>query len=206
MEHHGFAVWEADNAREGLILAAQNLPSVILLDLGLPDRDGVEVIRELRLWNSAPLIVLSARDRESDKIAALDAGADDYLTKPFGVGELMARLRVALRHSAQNPASGETVWERDELKIDGIKRQIFQDGAEIHLTPLEWKILALLCKNVGKVVTQSHILREVWGPTYGRETALLRVHVGGLRRKIERNSAHPKFLQTEAGVGYRLNL
>jgi len=200
----GWRVLEATTAREGLQMAAQELPDAILLDLGLPDGDGVEVVRALREWTLIPILIISARDRESDKIAALDAGADDYLAKPFGVGELLARVRVALRHSAR-AQSGEPVFQNGDLRVDLAKRQVFLASGEIHLTPIEWKILALLVKHAGRVVTQTQMLREVWGPGFERETHYLRVHVGLLRRKIEVNPAMPQWVTTEPGVGYRLS-
>ena len=200
----GWRVVEATTAREGLQLAAQERPDAILLDLGLPDGDGVDVVRELRAWSQTPIIIISARDREADKIAALDAGADDYLSKPFGVGELLARVRVALRHGARLEG-GEPVFQSGELRVDLAKRQVWVGEEEKHLTPIEWKMLALLVKHAGRVVTQTQMLREVWGPGFDKETHYLRVHVGTLRRKIEANPAMPQWISTEPGVGYRLN-
>jgi two-component system, OmpR family, KDP operon response regulator KdpE len=182
------------------------MPAVVLLDLGLPDMDGIEVTRNLRSWSVVPIIVLSARGQEQDKVAALDAGADDYLTKPFGLPELLARMRVALRHAArgtQNTAT--TVVTIDTLRIDLERRRVTLEGAEIHLTPIQYQLLAVLAQHAGKVVTHRQLLRAVWGPNYEQETQYLRVYMGQLRQKIEADTARPRFLLTEPGVGYRLN-
>jgi two-component system KDP operon response regulator KdpE len=200
-----YRLLEATNAKEGAQEAASCPPDVVLLDLGLPDRDGMEVIQQLRSWTSVPIIVISARGQESDKVAALDLGADDYLTKPFGVPELLARIRVALRNSARTTeGTVETVFVSDELKVDLARREVFLSGHEVKLTPIEFKLLALLVKHAGRVVTQSQILNEVWGPAYGPESQSLRVFVHQLRQKIEPVPGRPKFLMTETGVGYRL--
>jgi two-component system KDP operon response regulator KdpE len=175
-----------------------------LLDLGLPDLDGMEVIQRLREWTRVPIIILSARGQETDKVAALDLGADDYLTKPFGVPELMARIRVALRHAARGSSDADPVFVSDELKVDLVKREVLLSGKEIKLTPIEFKLLALLVKHAGKVVTQGQILKEVWGPGHDDQSHYLRVFVHQLRQKLEPVPAKPKFLITEAGVGYRL--
>jgi two-component system KDP operon response regulator KdpE len=176
----------------------------VILDLGLPDLDGVEVVRRLREWSTVPVIVLSARTREQDKIAALDAGADDYLTKPFGAGELLARLRVALRHAASRGAPGEPAFRVGELAVDLVARRVQLAGVEVHLTPIEYRLLAMLVRHAGLVVTHRQLLRDVWGPAYVEHTHTLRVHMASLRRKIEREPAQPRYLLTELGVGYRL--
>ena len=201
----GYRVVEAATAAEALEQIALQRPDLVVLDLGLPDRDGVEVIREVREWSPVPIVVLSVRDREHDKVAALEAGADDYLTKPFGVGELMARLRVALRHaSVAGGAADEPVFVTGELRVDLARRQVFVAGREVRLTPIEYKLLALLVKNAGKVLTHRQLLRQVWGPEYGDENHYVRVYVAQLRRKLEADPARPRYLRTEPGVGYRL--
>jgi two-component system KDP operon response regulator KdpE len=200
-----FKLIEALSGKEGLAMAASHNPDLILLDLGLPDQDGLEVLKRLREWCAAPVIILSARGQESDKIAGLDAGADDYLTKPFNTGELEARIRVCLRRRAH--ASGEpleTTFVSGGLKVDLEKRQVFVDGSEIHLTPLEYKMLTEMVRHAGKVLTHRHLLKAVWGPTHEDESHYLRILVGQLRKKIETESARPKYLLTETGVGYRL--
>jgi two-component system KDP operon response regulator KdpE len=200
----GFDVHEAESGERGLVEAATRKPDLVILDLGLPDLDGVEVVRRLREWSTVPVIVLSARTREQDKIAALDAGADDYLTKPFGVGELMARLRVALRHAASRGAPGEPAFRIGGLAVDLVARRVQLEGAEVHLTPIEYRLLAVLVRHAGLVVTHRQLLRDVWGPSYVEHTHTLRVHMASLRRKIEREPAQPRYLLTELGVGYRL--
>ncbi|MFL5263940.1 MAG: response regulator [Anaeromyxobacteraceae bacterium] len=198
----GYRVVEAGSVAEAEQLAPGHNPDVFLLDLGLPDGDGIDLTRRLREWTRAPIIVLSARGREEDKVNALDAGADDYLTKPFGVNELLARLRVALRHahaSAEQPA----VLEAGPLRVDLARREVTVDGAAVHLTPTEYRVLALLAQHAGKVLTHRHILREVWGPN-ATEAHYVRVQMAELRKKIERDPARPRLLVTEAGVGYRL--
>ena len=200
----GFEVFEAETGERGLVEAATRKPDVVILDLGLPDLDGVEVVRRLREWSQVPVLVLSARTREQDKIAALDAGADDYLGKPFGAGELLARLRVALRHAASRGAPGEPVFRVGALETDLGARRVRLEGAEVHLTPIEYRLLALLVRHAGMVVTHRQLLRDVWGPAYVEHTHTLRVHMASLRRKIEREPAKPRYLLTELGVGYRL--
>jgi two-component system KDP operon response regulator KdpE len=196
---------EATTAREGLAQAASRNPDVILLDLGLPDRDGLEVTRELRGWSATPIIVLSARGREQDKVAALDLGADDYLTKPFGVEELLARIRVALRHAALPPGAGpEPVFEAAGVRVDLVKREVRRDGREVHLTPTEYKLLALLIRHAGKVLTHRQMLKEVWGTSYADQSHYVRVYMAQLRQKLESDPARPRLLVTEPGVGYRL--
>jgi two-component system KDP operon response regulator KdpE len=199
----GYAIETATDGASALIAAADTAPDLIVLDLGLPDLDGVEVCRRLRDWSSLPIIVLSARERESDKIAALDAGADDYLTKPFGMGELLARVRAALRRTAV--AVGEQpVFRSGDLIIDLARRRVERGGHEIHLTPKEYDLLKHLARHAGKVITQRQLLQVVWGPEYGDEGHYLRVHMSALRRKLEPEPARPRYLITEPGVGYRL--
>jgi two-component system KDP operon response regulator KdpE len=200
----GFEVYEAETGERGLVEAATRKPDLVILDLGLPDLDGVEVVRRLREWSAVPVIVLSARAREQDKIAALDAGADDYLTKPFGAGELLARLRVALRHASSRGAPGEPEFRVGDLVVDLAARRVQLGGAELHLTPIEYRLLAALVRHAGLVVTHRQLLRDVWGPAYVEHTHTLRVHMASLRRKIEREPARPRYLLTELGVGYRL--
>ncbi len=199
---HDYRVVEAGTVREAEQLATSHNPDVFLLDLGLPDGDGIELARRLREWTRAPIIVLSARGREEDKVNALDAGADDYLTKPFGVNELLARLRVALRHATAAP-DAPAVLEAGPLRMDLARREVTVDGREIRLTPTEYKLLALLARHAGKVLTHRQILREVWGPN-ATEAHWVRVHMAELRKKIEAEPARPRMLVTEPGVGYRL--
>jgi two-component system KDP operon response regulator KdpE len=199
----GYQVVEATCGQEALNAAVSAQPDVIILDLGLPDLDGVEVTRRLREWSSTPIIILSVRESEGEKIAALDAGADDYLTKPFGTGELLARLRAALRHVAQ--PSTEPVFQVDGLKFDFVRRQVFLLDQEISLTPIEYKLLSVLVQNAGKVLTHRQLLRQVWGISYESETHLLRVNISNLRRKIESDPTRPHYILTESGVGYRLH-
>jgi two-component system KDP operon response regulator KdpE len=204
LESCGYAMHEAKGVEQGLQAAAGEPPDAVILDLGLPDGDGLDVIRRLREWSTVPIIVLSARGREADKIAALDGGADDYLTKPFGAGELLARLRVALRHAAQSPQAEEPTFQVDGLRVDLAARRVFVDDAEVHLTPLEYRLLTTLVRHAGKVVTHRQLLKEVWGPDSVQENQYLRVYFGQLRRKIERTPTRPRYLITEPGVGYRL--
>lgn len=200
---NGYQVVETDTAEAGLAQAAARNPELILLDLGLPDQDGLAVTQRLREWTKTPIIVISARGREEDKIQALDAGADDYLTKPFGVGELLARMRVALRNAARGEL-GSSQFSVGELKIDLIRRQVLVSDKEVHLTPIEYKLLATLVKHAGRVITHRQLLREVWGPNSSDQTQYLRVYMGQLRHKLEQNPSRPQFLTTEPGVGYRL--
>jgi two-component system KDP operon response regulator KdpE len=187
--------------------AATRAPDVVLLDLGLPDIDGLEVTRRLREWSDVPIIVISAREQEQDKIKALDAGADDYLTKPFGAGELMARVRVAMRHKALREAGQhESIFTLGNLRVDLARRQVFLNEKEVHLTPIEYKLLTVLIKNAGKVLTHRQLLKEVWGPPYLTETQYLRVYMTQLRHKLEVDPARPSFLINEPGVGYRLKI
>lgn len=201
---HGFQLVEASTGKEGVALATSHNPEVILLDLGLPDTDGMALTRDLREWARMPIIVISARGREADKVEALDAGADDYLTKPFGVSELLARIRVALRHARQARGAVEPVIEIDKLRIDLTRREVALDGRALHLTPIEYRLLALLASNAGKVLTHRQLLKEVWGPGHVEQTHYLRVYMAQLRRKLEQDPARPKLLATEPGVGYRL--
>jgi two-component system, OmpR family, KDP operon response regulator KdpE len=201
---HDYRLIETDTAKEAVALITSNNPELILLDLGLPDLDGIELTRKLRQWCRTPIIVLSARGREDDKVAALDAGADDYLTKPFGVNELLARMRVALRHAERRRGPDPSVFEFGTLRIDLGRREVTRDASEVHLTPIEYKLLTLLAQNAGKVLTHGHILREVWGAGYANQTHYVRVHMAELRKKIERDPARPELLVTEPGVGYRL--
>ncbi len=202
LEANGYKVFEAANGEQGLAEAAQRRPDVVVLDLGLPDMDGVAVLKRLREWSSVPVIVLSVRDREDDKIAALDHGADDYLTKPFGTGELLARLRVAQRHA--KPALEEAVFQNGHLEVDLVARQVKVKGKPVKLTATEYALLQLFVRHAGKVLTHRQILKEVWGPTYTEQTHYLRVYMTHLREKIEENPSQPELLITESGIGYRL--
>ena len=197
-----FLLHEADNAHAGLASAAAFRPDVVLLDLGLPDLDGIEVIRRIREWSQVPIIVLSVRDRENDKVAALDAGADDYLTKPFGVGELLARIRAALRRTVQEIP--EPVFTSNDLQMDLGSRRVTVNGADISLTPTEYDILRLLVAHAGKVMTHGQILKQVWGIAYLEQPHVLRVNISNLRRKVEIDPSRPQHIITEPGVGYRL--
>jgi two-component system KDP operon response regulator KdpE len=200
----GYRLAEAESAKQGLALAEQTPPDVIILDLGLPDMDGQEVLRKLRSWFEAPIIIVSARDQEGQKVAALDHGADDYLTKPFNTAELLARIRVVLRHAARLPAGGDLpTFEHGHLKVDMAARQVFVKGVETHLTPIEYKLLTTLVQNAGKVLTHRYLLNTAWGPQQVQDTHYLRVFMAGLRRKIEDDPAQPRYLLTEQGVGYR---
>ncbi|MCE1225067.1 MAG: response regulator [Geobacteraceae bacterium] len=197
-----FLLYEAENAHTGLSLTAAVRPDVILLDLGLPDLDGIEVIKRVRDWSQAPIIVLSVREREEDKIAALDAGADDYLTKPFGVGELLARIRAAMRRLQQELP--EPVFTSDDLEVNLELRRVTVRGNDIQLTPTEYDLLKLLVSQAGKVLTHRHILSKIWGPSHLEQPHVLRVNISNLRRKIEVDPAQPRHITTELGVGYRL--
>jgi two-component system KDP operon response regulator KdpE len=197
-----YNTFEAASGQEALVKAAADKPDIIVLDIGLPDINGIEVTRLLRQWTQIPIIILSVRGAESDKIAALDAGADDYLTKPFGVGELLARLRAALRRTAQT--TSEPVFTSGNLKVDLARRLIIASGREVQLTPTEYELLRVLVTHAGKVLTHHFLLREVWGAEYGEEFHMLHVNISNLRRKIEPDSTRPQFIITEPGVGYRL--
>jgi two-component system KDP operon response regulator KdpE len=201
----GYRVVEALTGEAGLRSAAMDQPDLVILDLGLPDIDGVHVTRRLREWSAIPIIVVSARGKEDDKVVALDAGADDYRTKPFGVAELLARVRVALRHlSVVKSDTGDSVFEVGQLKVDLANRLVTIGGAEKHLTPNEYKLLAVLVKNAGKVMTHRQLLKDVWGPDSVEEAHYLRVYMNQLRQKIEADPTRPRYLLTEPGVGYRL--
>jgi two-component system, OmpR family, KDP operon response regulator KdpE len=201
---HGFEVLEADNGQEGLLSIAQERPDIIILDLGLPDMDGIDVIRQLREWSHIPILVLSVRNHEKDKISALDAGADDFLTKPFGVGELMARMRVAMRHTLtphENP-----IFETGNLQVDFNRRKVTIEDKEISLTPTEYDLFRVLLQSSGKVMTHRQLLKEVWGPGYENDSHMLRVNISNLRQKTEKDPTQPKLIITEPGVGYRFEV
>jgi two-component system, OmpR family, KDP operon response regulator KdpE len=201
----GYRLFEAETGAAGLIEAASRQPEVIVVDLGLPDMDGLTVIRRLREWTAVPIIVLSARGQERDKVTALDAGADDYVSKPFSAGELLARIRVALRHVAgASHENADATFTVGGLTVDLLRRHVHLDGAEVHLTPIEYKLLTTLIRYAGKVVTHQQLLREVWGPTHTDQAHYVRVYMGHLRHKLEAEPARPRYLTTEPGVGYLL--
>jgi two-component system, OmpR family, KDP operon response regulator KdpE len=202
LEANGYKVFEAENGELGLAEAAQRRPDIVVLDLGLPDMDGVAVLKRLREWSNVPVVVLSVRDREDDKIAALDHGADDYLTKPFGTGELLARLRVAQRHA--KPGPDEAVFKSGHLEVDLVARTVKVKDKPIKLTATEYALLQMFVRHAGKVLTHRQILKEVWGPTYLEQTHYLRVYMTHLRDKIEEIPSQPELLITESGIGYRL--
>jgi len=202
---HGYRFVEAESGRQGLMMAATEQPDLIVLDLGLPDVDGIEMIPCIREWSTLPIIILSARGQEREKVSALDAGADDYLTKPFSMSELLARIRVALRHAARQGGAGDSpLFSVGELTVDLASRQITVRGQDVHLTRTEFRLLSTLIHHVGKVITHRQLLTEVWGPDSLDETHSLRVYMAKLRDKIEQDSARPRYLLTEPGVGYRL--
>jgi two-component system, OmpR family, KDP operon response regulator KdpE len=202
LEANGYQVFDAATGQEGIVQAAQCRPEVVLLDLGLPDLDGVTVLKRLREWSKVPVVVLSVRDREGDKIAALDAGADDYVTKPFSPGELLARLRTALRHV--QPQGADAIFRTGDLEVDLAARVVRVKGREVKLTATEYSLLRLFVQHAGKVLTHRQILSEVWGPTYVEQTHYLRVYLAHLREKLEADPAQPELFITEPGVGYRL--
>ena len=207
LQGQGYRLIEASTGQEGLTEVATRNPDVVLLDLGLPDIDGLEVTRRLREWTQIPVIVLSAREQEEDKIKALDAGADDYLTKPFGAGELLARIRVALRHTATlRSGSEESVFVLEHLKVDLLKRQVFLKDDEIHLTPIEYRLLTALIKHAGRVMTHNQLMKEVWGLAYVNHGHYLRIYMAQLRHKLEADPARPRFFINEPGIGYRLRV
>ena len=202
---HGYRFLEAETAAAAVMLASSQNPDLILMDLGLPDGDGIELTRRMREWTRVPIVVISARGREDDKVTALDAGADDYLTKPFGVNELLARMRVALRHAASvhRESAATPVLESGGLRIDLVRREVTRDDQPVHLTPIEYKLLVLLAQNAGKVLTHRQILKDVWGAAYANQSHYVRVHMAELRKKIEADPARPRHIVTEQGVGYR---
>jgi two-component system KDP operon response regulator KdpE len=201
----GYRLFEATTGADGLVEVASRQPDVVIVDLGLPDMDGLEVIRRLREWSAVPVIVLSARGQERDKVTALDAGADDYVSKPFSAGELLARIRVALRHTAgASHEGGDVTFKVGELQVDQLRRHVSVRGAEVKLTPIEYKLLTTLVRHAGKVVTHQQLLREVWGPGHDAQSHYVRVYMAHLRQKLEGEPARPRYLLTEPGVGYRL--
>lgn len=206
LESNGYRYLEASTGKQGLVEAAMRVPDLIILDLGLPDMDGLVFLDELRAWSRGPVIVLTAREKELDKVTALDRGADDYLTKPFGIEELLARIRVALRHVLHGSGGGEPVFESGPLRIDFAAREVFVGKKIVHLTPIEYKLLTLLARHAGKVLTQKHIQKEIWGPNLADAGHSLRVHMHQLRHKIEADPAQPRWLINEPGVGYRMIL
>ncbi|MFA5083526.1 MAG: two-component system response regulator KdpE [Hydrogenophilaceae bacterium] len=205
LEAEGCHVFEAATAERGLIEAGTRKPDLVVLDLGLPDRDGVDVVRDLRGWTGVPILILSARTDETDKVSALDAGADDYLTKPFSLAELLARVRALLRRSRTGDSMTPVVNFGDVM-VDLARRRVERGGAEVHLTPIEYRLLGLLIANAGRVLTHRQLLREVWGPSHAEDTHYLRVYMTGLRRKLETDSTRPQHIRTESGIGYRLVL
>jgi two-component system KDP operon response regulator KdpE len=200
----GYRIVEAESGEDGVLQAATRQADLVVLDLGLPDMDGLEVIRRLREWTTIPIVVLSARGDERDKIAALDAGADDYVAKPFAVGELLARMRVALRHARAGREPAEPVFSAGNVRVDLVRRRVFVEEAEVHLTRTEYKLFTTLVRHTGKVLTHRQLLREVWGPSAVDQTHYLRVYMAQLRHKLEADPARPRLLLTEPGVGYRL--
>ena len=204
LEAEGYQVFEAETGKQGVIETATRQPDLVILDLGLPDMDGIEVIGKIREWSSLPVIILSARSEESEKIDALDAGADDYLTKPFGSGELLARIRAALRRQVHSPQGQGSVFEADGLSIDLAGHRVTLNEIEIHLTPIEYRLLSILAKHAGRVLTHRFLLKEVWGPSHVDDAHYLRIYMGQLRHKLEKEPANPRYLLTETGVGYRL--
>ncbi|MFZ2123562.1 MAG: two-component system response regulator KdpE [Rhodoferax sp.] len=212
LEAEGWQVYEADTVKKGLTEAGTRKPDLLVLDLGLPDGDGLELIRDVRGWSGVPIVVLSARSDEADKIAALDAGADDYLTKPFGVGELLARVRANLRRPRAAPGEGTAdasteavpLFRFGNIEVDRQARIVRRSGAEVHLTPIEYRLLTVLIANVGRVLTHRQLLREVWGPSHAEQSHYLRIYMGHLRQKLEADPAQPRHFLTETAVGYRL--
>jgi two-component system KDP operon response regulator KdpE len=202
LEGNGYRVFDAATGSDGVLQAAQSRPEIILLDLGLPDMDGIEVLKRLREWSRVPVLVLTVKDREADKITALDAGADDYITKPFSTGELLARLRAALRHS--RPQGVDAVFRSGDLEVDLASRVVKKRGQEVRLTPIEYSLLRLFVTHAGKVLTHRQLLTEVWGANSAEQTHYLRVHIAHLREKIEKDPDLPSLIVTEPGIGYRL--
>ena len=206
LEEEGWHIFESETMQRGLIDAGTRQPSLIILDLGLPDGDGVDFIRDVRQWSTVPIIVLSARTNETDKIDALDAGADDYLTKPFGVGELLARVRATVRRQRQPAADADGIVRFGDVEVDLQARLVTKAGQGVHLTPTEYRLLGVLVNNAGRVVTSPQLLREVWGPSHSESSHYLRIYMGHLRQKLEDNPTQPRYLLTETAVGYRLHL
>jgi len=204
LEAQRWNVFEAGTVAQGLIEAGTRRPDLVILDLGLPDGNGVDFLRDLRAWSKVAVIVLSARTDETDKIAALDAGADDYITKPFGVGELMARVRVALRRGQSSSEAGTATFSFGDVVVDFTTRRVQRAGAAVHLTPIEYRLLSMLISNAGRVLTHRNMLREVWGPSHSEHTHYLRIYMGQLRQKLEADATRPQYIVTETGVGYRL--
>jgi two-component system KDP operon response regulator KdpE len=204
LEAQGWQVFEAGTVKQGLVEAGTRRPDLVIVDLGLPDGNGVDFIREIRTWCSVPIIVLSARTHESDKVAALDAGADDYITKPFGTAELLARTRANMRRARTGRTDADAVFSFGDVDVDLTARIVRKAGVEVHLTPIEYRLLGVLIANAGRVLTHPYLLREVWGPTHSESTHYLRVYMGNLRQKLEADAAQPRFIVTETGVGYRL--
>lgn len=203
---NGYELYEATSGREGVQQAARVRPDCVLLDLGLPDMDGQEVLQQIRSWSSVPIVIVTARGQEQDKIALLDAGADDYLTKPFGVGELMARIRLVLRRTSAETQPNSPHVQIGDIRLDMAKRQVFRGEHEVHLTPLEYKLLVALVRQQGRVATQRQLLQEVWGPEYTDAAHYLRIYMQHLRHKLEHDPTRPRYLLTEPGVGYRLRV
>lgn len=206
LENQGMTVFQAETGKQGLIEVATRKPDLLILDLGLPDMDGVDVIIQLRQWSQIPILVLSARTQEEQKVAALDAGAEDYLTKPFGVAECLARVRVLLRRSIRNSASALQVFQFGAVQVDLVNRLVSKNGEEIRLTPVEYRLLSALIREAGKVQTHRELLSTVWGPSFSESNQYLRVYMGHLRQKLEDNPAMPRYILTETGVGYRLSV
>ncbi|HEU4709842.1 MAG TPA: two-component system response regulator KdpE [Methylophilaceae bacterium] len=203
LQQEGYQVFEAETAAQGLVEAGSRKPDLVILDLGLPDRDGVEAIGDLRNWSAVPVLILSARSAEPDKVAALDAGADDYLAKPFGVSELLARVRALLRRKSRLSGDGQTLVAFGEVQVDLIRRLVTRNGEPVHLTPIEYRLLRALLAGEGRVLTHRQLLRDVWGPSYVESSHYLRVFVGHLRQKLEADPTRPSYFLTETGVGYR---
>ncbi len=203
LEGEGCRVAEAETMAQGLIEAGTRKPDLIILDLGLPDGDGVHFVQDLRAWSNLPVLILSARSTESDKIGVLDAGADDYLTKPFAVGELLARVRALLRRGKQAEEAGSPLMRFGDVEVDLTRRQVLRQGIAVHLTPIEYRLLCVMLANAGKVMTHRHLLRDVWGPSFVESNHYLRIYVGHLRQKLELDPTQPRHFLTETGVGYR---
>ena len=203
LESEGYQVFEADSLQRGLIETGTRKPDMVVLDLGLPDGDGVDLIRDLRTWSDMPVIVLSARTAEADKVGALDAGADDYLIKPFGAAELLARVRAQLRRRARSPGSGQNIFEFGNIRVDFGRRVVEREGKALHLTPIEYRLLTYLVTNADSVLTHRQLLKNVWGPAHAADSHYVRVYMTHLRKKIEDDPSQPKHILTEAGVGYR---